>query len=347
MGDVIEGKIIGKESSCLFIDLAPQGIGVIRGREFHEARGRIKDLTTGKKIFAKVISPETDEGYIELSLKDAQKEIVWQELEQKKEEKESLTVKILGANKGGLLTNVNGVPAFLPVSQLSNKNYPKVEEGNPQKILKKLQDFIGKELQVNIFSLDQKQNQIILSERLKETEEKKEILKKYQVEDVVEGEITAICDFGTFVKFPLNKKEEEKVEGLIHISELDWQLVEDPAKVVKIGEKVKAKILQITGDKVFLSLKALKENPWQDIEKKLKKGDIIKGKVKKLNPYGAFVEVLPKIQGLCHISEFGSQKKMEETLKVNESYNFKILLIDPAEYKVTLEFVDKVNPVSV
>lgn len=340
IGEIVEGKVIGAEGACLFVDLGPQGTGVVQGRELQQIKNRIKDLGPGKEIVAKVIALETDEGHIELSLKDAQKEVLWKELEQKKDKRETLKVKISGANKGGLLTNINDVAGFLPVSQLSTKNYPKVERGDPQKILKELQKFIGKELEVNIFSLDPEQGQIILSERLKEAEKKKEILKKYKVEDVVEGEITGICDFGAFLKFPVDKKakEEEALEGLIHISELDWQLVAEPGEVVKVGQKVKAKILQISDDKVFLSLKALKKNPWQDIEEKLKKGDLVKGKVKKLNPYGAFVEVLPKIQGLCHISEFGSQKKMEEVLKINKTYDFKISMLDPKEYKITLEW---------
>ena len=348
LGELVEGKVINQESGSLFVDLGPQGTGVIRGKEFIEAREQIKNLAPGEKIFAKVIDLENEQGYIELSLKDAQKEAIWKELEKKKEEKETLKVKILGANKGGLLATIKRISAFLPVSQLSSQHYPKVEDGDPQKILKALQKFIGKEIEVSILSLDSKQNQIILSERLREKEKKKEILKNYKVGDIVEGEITGICDFGAFLRFPVLAKSkkttpppapEETLEGLIHISELDWQLVENPAEVVKVGQKVKAKILQITGEKVFLSLKALKENPWQEIEKKIKKGDIIKGKVKKLNPYGAFVELSPKIQGLCHISEFGSIKKMEEELKVNKKYDFKVLMIDPKEYKITLGLV--------
>lgn len=342
-GDIIEGKIIGKEGISLFVDLGPQGTGIIRGPEFSEAKVRIKDLDAGKEVLAKVLETDTDDGYIELSLRDAQKEIVWKELIQKKDAGETIEVKILGANKGGLLTNLYGVPAFLPVSQLSSQHYPKVEQGDPQKILQELQKFIGQTMEAKILNLDAEQSQIILSEKLKELEEKKESLKKYNIGDVVDGEVTAICDFGVFIKFPTggNKEEaEDTLEGLIHISELDWQLVENPSEIVKAGEKTKAKIIQINGDKVFLSLKALKENPWLEIEKEFKKGDIIRGKVKKLNPYGAFVELKPKIQGLCHISVFGSQKKMGEKIEIGKTYSFKISLIDSLKYKINLEFIE-------
>lgn len=355
IGEIVKGKVITQEQGSLFVDLGPQGTGIIRGKEFIEAKEEIKDLTPGKTIFAKVIELETEDGYVELSFKEAQKEALWQELEKKKENQEVLKVKILGANKGGLLATIDKISAFLPVSQLSPQHYPKVEEGDPQKILKALQKFIGKELEVNILSLNPKENQIILSEKLKETEKRKKILEKYQEGDIVEGEITGICDFGAFMRFPplpqnskdkslspqkiSNDKKIEAIEGLIHISELDWQLVENPREIVKIGEIIKAKILQIKGEKVFLSLKALKENPWKEIEKKIKKGDLVRGKVKKLTPYGALVEVLPKIQGLCHISEFGSQKKMEEALKMDKTYTFKVLLIKPKECKITLQLV--------
>lgn len=354
-GEIIEGRVIGQEGACLFVDLGPRGTGIIQGRELYQSREKTREIKKNDKIFAKVIDLETDKGYIELSLKDAQKEVVWGELAQRQEKREAVKVKVLGANKGGLLTKVEDIPAFLPVSQLSLQHYPKVEQGDPQKILKELQKFIGQELEVNIFTLDQKQNQIILSERLKETERKRELLQHYQRGDVVKGEITGVCNFGAFFKFPAKSaakreargKEEEKeefIEGLIHISELDWQLVEDPSEIVKPGQKVKAKIVQIADEKVFLSLKQLKESPWEDIEQKIKKGEVIKGKVKKLNPFGAFVEIRPKIQGLCHISEFGSQKKMEEELKLGKSHEFKVLLIDPKGYKITLGLVRDDSP---
>ena len=156
--------------------------------------------------------------------------------------------------------------------------------------------------------------------------------------DVIDSEIIGIVDFGAFIKFG-----KENLEGLIHISELDWTIIEDPSRIVKIGQIVKAKIINISDDKVFLSLKALKQDPWKDIEEKYKKGDIIKGKVTKLNPFGAFVQVTPKIQGLCHISEFNSQKKMEEKIKIGKKYNFQILQIKPEEHRMTLALVDELR----
>lgn len=346
IGEIVEGKVIGKGKASVFFDLGALGAGIIYGKEFYEAKKMLKNLKEGDVVLAKIIDLENEDGYIELSLTKASKEIAWETLKQKFESGETFSVKILGANKGGLLAEISGIPAFLPTSQLSFENYPKVEGGESQKILKELQKLIGKEFEVKIFDLDQKENKLILSEKTKEDERIKEALKNFKVGDVVEGEITGIVDFGAFIKFnssvsATDEKPPLNLEGLIHISELDWQLVKDPSEIVKIGEIVKAKIIDISNGKVSLSLKALKENPWLNI--KLKKGDIVKGKVTKFNPFGAFVQLIldsdrtETIQGLCHISEFGTQEKMEEALKIGKEYDFQILSLDLLEHKISLK----------
>ena len=339
VGDIVEGKVVAKESGKLFLDLGPIGTGIIYGREFFEAKDKIKDLKIGENLFAKIISLENEEGYIELSINQAGMELSLEALRQKKERGEKMLVKILGANKGGLISEVMGIPAFLPVSQLLPEHYPRVEKGDTLKILRELQKFVGQELEVKILDLSPHQNlaggQIILSEKAKESDKLKEILKNYKVGELVEGEITGITDFGAFMKFGA-----ENLEGLIHISELDWKIIEDPTEIVKVGEKLKAKIIDISGDKVSLSLKALKKDPWLDIEKKYKKGEVVLGKVTKLNPFGAFVQLSPEIQGLCHISEFGLRAKMEEKLKIGEKYNFQILEIRPEEHRMSLKLVE-------
>ena len=338
-GEIIEGKIINKARAAVFLDLGARGTGIIYGKEFYEAKEKLKQLKIGDTIFTKILSPENEEGYVELSLTKAGKELAWETLYQNKQKGEVFSVKILKVNKGGLMTEVSGIPAFIPVSQLSPANYPKVEGGNALQILKALQKFVGQELEVKILALDEKEEKLILSEKAKEAEKLKDVLKNYKVGDVVDGEITGVVDFGAFVKFG-----PEGLEGLIHISELDWQLIENPSEIIKVGQTVRAKIIDISEDKVSLSLKALKKDPWQDLEKKYKKGDIVKGKVTKFNPFGAFVQILdsakgPKIQGLCHISEFGSEKKMEESLKIGKEYNFQIISIEPREHRMSLRIV--------
>jgi small subunit ribosomal protein S1 len=338
IGSTIEGKVVARDRSSLFIDLGINGTGIIYGREFYEAKDTIKNLQVGDKVFAKIVELENDEGYRELSLRDATKEISWQKLKDLKDSGQVLNVRVTGVNKGGLLTSLDGIQAFLPVSQLAPEHYPRVADADKQKILKELQKFIGKTLEVKILDLLAAENKLILSEKAKSEEKTKEVLKNYKKNDIIEGEITGIADFGAFIKFPAGLEDKnDQIEGLIHISELDWQLVENPAEVVKVGETVKAKIIDINNNQVFLSLKALKQNPWEEIEKQYKKGDIIKGKVTKFSAFGAFVEIMPKIRGLCHISEFGSKEEMEKQLKIDETYDFQVLLIEPKEHRMSLK----------
>lgn len=357
VGDIIEGTVVGKGRSSVFLDLGAIGAGKIYGKEFYQAKSRLKNLKTGDKIFSKIIDLDAEEGYIELSVSGAFREMSFGSLKEKKEKGELVKVRILGANKGGLISEISGISAFLPVSQLATEHYPKVEGGDKTKILKQLQVFIGQDLEVKILDLFPEKGQIILSEKAKDLDKIKEVLNNYKVGDVVKGEITGITDFGAFIKFPLPSKASSKVsakektlekkdsvlkechlEGLIHISELDWRIIEDPVEVVKVGDKVKAKIVNISEGKVSLSLKALKKDPWEGIEKKYKKGEVIKGKVTKFNPFGAFIQIDKEIQALCHISEFGGEK-MADALETDKEYEFQILSIDEKEHRMSLKLI--------
>ena len=341
IGDIVEGKIIGKGKASAFLDLGPYGSGIIFGREFYETKNRLKELNIGDSIHVKVVDLENEDGYVELSLGKAGKDIAWEELAEAKKNDESIIVKITGANKGGLLAEVSGISAFLPVSQLSAANYPKVEGGDSQKILKSLQGLIGEELEVKVFDFDKKEEKLILSEKAKERKKMKEILEKYKVGDVVKGEITGVVDFGAFIKFSNPDDAESVLEGLIHISELDWQLIEDPLKVISVGQEVEAKIIDISNGKVSLSLKALKQDPWTSISEQYNKGDIVKGEVVKFNPFGVFIKLTPQIQGLCHVSEFNSPEQMETELKIGQSLDFEIVSIEPKDHRMSLKLSKK------
>ncbi len=363
--DVVEGIVLGKEKGAMFFDLGSQGAGIIYGREFYGAKENLKGLKVGDKIPVKIIGVENDDGYIELSVTRAGEELAWETLQQNKKDNATLVIKILGANKGGLLTKVMGIPAFIPTSQLAPEHYPKVEGADTQKILGSLQKLIGEETKVKIFDLEPKEGKLILSEKAMETEKIKDIIKNLKVGDIIEGEITGIVDFGAFMKFAVNNDNDmtpdkdksakqlkttqegadqptiNYLEGLIHISELDWQLIEDPSEIVKVGQKVKAKIIDISNDRISLSLKALKKDPWDEIEEKYKKGNTVKGEVTRINPFGAFIQIEPKIQGLCHISEFASQENLEKSLKIGSQYDFQILSIEPKEHKMSLKLMPK------
>jgi len=337
IGDLIEGRVIEKDSKSLYLDLGFWGTGVIYGREFIVARDIIKKLNVGETVFAKIVEIENDEGFHELSLKEAGREQAWQILRKKMEAGEVITAKITEANRGGLMALVDGVEGFLPVSQLTPKHYPRVEKGDKQKIFEELQKFVGENLAVKIIDLDPRSSKLIVSEREVASPEFKTALSKYKVGDVISGEISGVVDFGAFVKF----ENEPLLEGLIHISELDFKLIDHPANFVKVGETVKAKIINIEEDRVSLSLRSLKRDPWLDIDSKYKKGDAVKGEVTKFNPFGVFVQLDPDIQGLCHISEFGSEAKMREKLTQGGTYQFKIKSIDSREHRMSLGLVEE------
>lgn len=330
VGDIVEGTIIGFDKNGLFVDLDSFKTGIVIPRELKERPEYLKQAKRGNKIAVKIIDMENEDGYVEVSLKEAGSERGWEDLKKIMEEKNTVEAKVLKANKGGLILDINGFQAFMPVSQLSSKNYPRVEGGDTQKILQALQKLVNQSLEVKIISLDPDEEKLIVSEKATQEKELKETIQKYKIGDVIEGIITGIVDFGAFVKF-------DNIEGLIHISELDYQLIEDPRDIIKIGDKIKAKIIEIDKNKISLSIKALKDNPWDGVKNKYKVGDVIEGKVTKFNPFGAFVQLDKYIHGLAHISEFGTEEKMNNTLRVGEKYRFEIVSIKPSEYRMALK----------
>ena len=338
VGNLLEGKIIEQKGSSVYIDLGPCGTGIIYGREFISAREPLRQLKPNDLVVAKVIDANNEAGYIELSLKDAGQEIIWREVKELERKKETLTLPVSDANKGGLILEWKGIQGFLPTSQLRLKHYPRVEGGDKEKILDELKKLVGENIIVTIIDSDSQEKKLIFSEKGTEAEEIKEIISKYKVGDIIECDITGIVDFGIFVKI------EEGLEGLIHISELDWALVENPADLYKVGEKVTAQIIEIKNNKISLSSKALKTNPWQAAGEKYKKGEIVKGVVIKFNKHGALVSIEEGVAGLCHISEFETEKKIKEILELGKSYPFQIVLFEPQDHRLILAFIDEKNP---
>lgn len=337
-GDIVLGTVIEKQPRRLFLDLGTLGTGIISGTEYIESRDIIKNLRLGEEVAAKIVALDNGDGYIEVSLREAGKEKAWQEIERLKEERSIITTKVLDANRGGLILEVAGIAGFLPVSQLAVEHYPRVEGGDKAKILEQLKKLVGRELNVRIIDFDPKEEKLIFSEREAKEDAVSQALKQYQVGDVIEGEVTATAAFGAFVRFG-----EPPLEGLIHISELDYKLISDPKSVVNVGDKIKAKIIGITDGRISLSLKALKEDPWEKAGERYLRGNVYIGTVKKINNFGAIIELDPEICGLCHISQFGNLKTLEEKLKTGLSYSFAVVDIQPKGRRLSLKFVDQ-NP---
>lgn len=331
IGEKIEGKILDSTKNEVFIDLGNFGVGVVRGRELWEALDVYREFNTGEDVEAEIVDMENELGMMELSFKKTSKEQAWKELKEKMNKEELVTVKVQEVNKGGLLTSLCGIPAFLPVSQLSSEHYPRVENGDTSKILNILREFIGRKLDVKIITVDQKENKLILSEKKVVFDEQKKHMKKIKVGKIVDGTVSGVVDFGAFVKF-------DNLEGLVHISELSWQRINNPDEVVKIGDSVKAEVIGIDDTKITLSMKKLQKDPWIEAVKKYKVGEIVDGEVIKTAPYGAFIQLDKDVHGLAHVSEL-SEKKVERTeniVSIGDKHKFKILSIDPEEHRLGL-----------
>jgi small subunit ribosomal protein S1 len=332
-GDIIEGLVIKKGRNRIYFNLGALRTGVVYRSEIDMSLYDVEGLHEGQTLPVKILSLENEEGFVELSLREAGLDKTWQELRMFKEKGEAFSFTVEAANRGGLMGTIRGVAAFLPVSQLSPEHYPRVEGGDKEEIFRQLKEFVGREIEVKILDLNQKTNKLILSEKAKASHAIEEKLAGYSVGQVVEGTVSGIVDFGAFVTF-------DGIEGLVHISELGWQLVEDPRSVVSIGETVQAKVIAIEGDRVSLSLKVLKPNPWEEIARTYKKGDIVEGVVSKFNPFGVFVRVGAEVQGLAHISEFKNYEEMTARLEVGKTYQFRITMLEPENYKMALRLLE-------
>ena len=331
-GNIVEGPVIAIDRARLYVDLPPFGTGVIYGREYLNAREVIKRTNVGDVIAAKVTATNTKDGYIELSLKEARQAILWAQAEEAVKEKLQLELPVKEANKGGLIVEWQGMQGFLPASQLKPEHYPRVMDGDKDKILEELRKLVGTKLVVSIIGVSPKEGKLIFSEKGADDKEKRELIQNYAVGDTVAGEVTGMVDFGVFVKL------EEGLEGLVHISEIDWGLVDDPRHFFKVGDKVKVKIIDIKDGKVSLSVKALKNNPWQTAADKYKKGDQVEGVIIKFNKHGALASIEEGIAGLVHVSEFGTEEKLRAALELGMRYPFTISLFDPKEMRMALSY---------
>lgn len=329
-GDTLVGKVIEMSKNAVYIDLGQYGIGVVRGKELWESLDVYGELNVGDEVEATILEMENEENILELTFRKATKKEVWDELNEKRDKREIITVKIQSANKGGLLTTLFGIPAFMPVSQLTPEHYPRVEGGDQDKILSKLQSFIGKKMKIQIVTADPKDEKLIISEKEAAFTKQKEKIGNVKVGDVIEGEVSGIVDFGIFVKF-------DGLEGLVHISELSWQRVDDPANLVKIGDKIKAEIIGIEDSKITLSIKKLQKDPWIEAVKKYKVGQLVKGIVKEVKPFGIFIQLDKDIHGLVHVSElpFNIADSKKE-LPMGSEREFRILSIEPGEHRLGL-----------
>lgn len=330
-GDVIEGTVTEVKKNEIWVDLGPYGIGVVSRREIAGGQTLENDAT----ITVSIIETETDDGYAVLSMRRAAKDKGWDELQRLMEAGDIIEIYPYDANRGGLLIEAEGIRGFLPVSQLAAGNYPRVSGADKDEILQKLNALTNKPMKVRVLDVNKKDNKLIVSEKEAVKDALKDRFEKLKVGDTVKGVVTGVIDFGAFINV-------DGIEGLIHISEISWERVEDPSKYLKVGEEVEAKIIAIDKDRLSLSLKQMQDDPWLNEVKAFKKGDVVEGKITRITPFGAFVQLSPAVEALVHVSEMSDDESIdpEKLFQLNEKKKFKIIDVDTEARKIALSLKD-------
>ena len=333
-GDVIEGVITSVRKNEVWVDLGARGVGVVMRREI----GHGQALEEGSSITVSVIDPEMDEGHALLSMKRAVKDRGWDEVQRLFDAQEIVEISPYDANRGGLLVELEGIRGFLPVSQLAAGHYPRVSGADKDEILQKLNALTSETLRVRILDVSRKDNKLIFSEKEAVKDDMQARFAELTVGDEVEGMVTGVIDFGAFINV-------DGIEGLIHISEISWERVDNPRNYVKVGDKLKAKIIAIDKDRLSLSLKQMSEDPWLSEVKSFKKGDIVEGKVTRITPFGAFVQLSASVEALVHVSEMSDDETVdpEQLFQLNEKKQFKVLDVDTDNRKIALSLKDAKN----
>ena len=326
VGETVSGTILSIKKHEILIDLGPLGVGLVPRREVSFSQ----NYKVGDSVIASVIDSELEDGYSLLSLRKAAKDRGWDEIAAKLESGEIITVLPYDANRGGLLVEYEGIRGFLPVSQLSAEHYPRVGSSDKDEILQRLNGLVNKEIKARILDADRKANKLIFSEKEAVKEGLAERFQKLSIGDTVKGIVTGVVDFGVFVNV-------EGIEGLIHISEISWERVNNPADYVKVGQTVEAKIIAIDKERLSLSMKQLTKDPWLDEVEQFKPGEKVEGTVTRITPFGAFVQLSPAVEALVHVSELGGDgTDPEKVFTLNERKEFTVLDIDKENRKISL-----------
>jgi small subunit ribosomal protein S1 len=325
-GEVVHGTVVRVDKDEVLVDIGYKSEGVIPVSELSIRRSvnPADEVSLGDEVAALVMTKEDADGRLILSKKRARFELAWKAIEQAHEQGEPVTGRVIEVVKGGLILDL-GVRGFLPASLVDIRRVQDLDE------------FLGQELRSKVIELNRSRNNVVLSRRAVLEDERKEmrqaILDRLNPGDVVEGTISNIVDFGAFVDL-------DGMDGLIHISELSWSHVNHPSEVLEIGQKVDVKVLDIDRDRqrISLGLKQTQSDPWQQVLESYQEGDVVAGKVTKVVTFGAFVEILPGVEGLVHISELAQHhvENPREIVSQGDTVNVRILEVDAERRRLSL-----------
>lgn len=326
-GKTIEATVLAVSRQRVLVDIKGFALGFVPEREFSST---VMDLKAGDSITAYVLLAENDDGYAVLSLKRADRERHMSALDAAYQKKETVSVRVKDANRGGLLVEFGNIEGFLPVSQLASAHYPKVG-GDRDAIQGRLKGLVGSPLDVKVINFDPRANKLIFSEKAAGDALAEERAGELPIGQKLSGTVTGIVDFGLFVRV-------NDVEGLVHISEVSWDRVTNLRELFTPGLQVEVMVTDVEGGRVSLSMKRLMPDPWLEKTQGLMAGQAVSGPVVKLTSFGAFIEVAPDATGLAHISEFGLEgdQKLSDVLTVGEAASFVVKSIDAAQHRINL-----------
>ncbi len=330
-GELIEGSVIFKGKNKILIDLAGVATGIVSGRELRDSMNTFHELKQGDQIAALVLEEENDEGMVVLSLRMASQQKAWDRFHKMVSDDKTMKFTAQEANKGGLLANIDGIRTFLPVSQLSPTNYPRVNNADSTEIISRLAKFIGHTFTVKIITLDEVAGKIVVSEREAMAEERSKALESLAIGSEKDGLVSGIVKFGLFVAF-------EGLEGLVHISEIAWGHVKNPSEFASVGDRVRVKIIGLDGEKLSLSIKQMTKDPWEEIAVRYPVGKKVSGTVARFADYGAFLTLEKDITGLVHLTELSHEKITDpsEALKIGQKVEAQVINIDIDERRIGL-----------
>ncbi|MCS7184077.1 MAG: S1 RNA-binding domain-containing protein [Patescibacteria group bacterium] len=326
IGSVIKGRIIKKKSKEVYVDLSPYGIGRIYGYFYLKNKNLINQVNEGEEVMVKILGFDDGYGNFEIELQDYHYLNNWQKIKELMNNKEILELEVKEANRGGLIVELEGIKGFIPVSQLTPENYPRVQENDKKQILDHLNKFVNKKLKLKIISFDPSNNKLIFSERATNLDNYQKILSQFKIGQIIEVEISGISSFGLFVV--VNK--EPQIDGLIHISEIPEKF-KNLEESFSVGQTIRAQVIKIDNDRVNLSLKYLSDDPWLKFIAQHQTGDIIEGKVIEKNDDIFAVIEINGVKGIV----LNNLEKIE----VDQYYQFKISSLDPKEKKLILDLV--------
>lgn len=330
-GEIVDGVITEITGKSIYIDIGAKTEGVVLGKEFEKSKDFVKNLKVGDKVKAYIGSTENDKGQILLSLRQAAVDFAWDTYDKLLKNEEITSVRGREVNKGGLIVDASfGLQGFVPGSQIGSAWQGKIDQ------------LIGRKVEVRVIEVNREQNRLVFSEKLVSDAEKiekvAEAIKKLKVGEVFKATVTQVAPFGLFVKIEVDG---EAIEGLVHISEVSWQKVDDLTKLYKAKDEVDVKVISLEDGRVQFSIKQLLQDPWDELEKKYPIDSKLKGKVVRLTSFGALVEIEPGIEGLVHISKIPP----EQTINEGDALDIYIESIDRPNRRISLGLVLSQKPI--